>query len=52
MSCCHKHQQQRYHHENTKIGMFINYMYVDILFPIIKAITIMSERVTTDNQTP
>ena len=51
MSCCHKHQQQRYHHENTKIGMFINYMYVDILFPLTKAITIMFERVTTHNQT-
>ena len=51
MSCCHKHQQQRYHHENTKIGMFINYMYVDILFPLIKAITFMFERVTTHNQT-
>ena len=51
ISCCRKHQQQRYHHENTKIGMFINYMYVDILFPLTQAITIMSERVTIHNQT-
>ena len=51
MSCCHKHQQQRYHHENTKIGMFINYMYVDILFHLTQAITIMFEHVTTHNQT-
>ena len=51
MSCCHKHQQQRYHHENTKIGMFINYMYVDILFHLTQATTIMFERVTIHNQT-
>ena len=51
MCYCHKHQQQRYHHENTKIGMFINYMYVDILFPLTKAITIMFERVTPHSLT-
>ena len=45
ISCCHKHQQQRYHHENTKKGMFTNHMYVDIVFPLTKAITIF-ERVT------
>ena len=32
MSCSHKHQQQRCYNENTKICMFIYYMYVDILF--------------------
>ena len=47
MSCCHKHQQQRYHNENTKIYMFIHYIYVDILFPLSKAIPNMFERVTT-----
>ena len=31
--------------------MFIHYMYVDILFPITKAIPVMSERVTTHYQT-
>ena len=36
MSCCHKHQQQKYHHENTKICLFIHYTYVDILFPLQK----------------
>ena len=51
MSCCHKHHQQRHHHENTNIGMFINYMYVDILFPLTKDISIMFERVTTHNPT-
>ena len=25
MSCCHKHHQQKYHNENTKICMFIHY---------------------------
>ena len=47
MSCCHKHQQQRYHKGNTKICMFIHYMYVHILFPLTKAIPIMFEHVTT-----
>ena len=51
MSCCPKHQQQRYHNENTKICMFIHNMYVDILFPLTKAIPIMFERVTTHYQT-
>ena len=50
-SCCHKHQQQRYHYENTKICMFIHYMYVDILFPLTKVIPIISEGVTTHYQT-
>ena len=31
--------------------MFIHYMYVDILFPLTKAIPIMFERVTTHYQT-
>ena len=31
--------------------MFIHYNYVDILFPLTKAIPIMSERVTTHYQT-
>ena len=52
MSCCHKHQQQRSHHENAKICMFIHYMFVDILFPLTKAIPIMFERVTKHYQTP
>ena len=51
VSCCHKHQQQRYHNENTKICMFIHYMYVDILFPLTKTIPIMFERVTTHYET-
>ena len=51
MSCCHKHQQQRYHNQNTKICMFIHYMYFDILFPLTKAIPIIFERVTTHFQT-
>ena len=50
MSNYHKHQQQRYHHENTKIDMFINYMYVDVLFPLTQAITIMFQCVTIHNQ--
>ena len=51
MSCVHKHQQQRYNNENTKICMFIHYMYIDILFPLAKAIQIMFERVTAQYQT-
>ena len=51
ISCCHKHQQQRYHNKNTKICMFIHCMYVDILFPLTKAVSIMFERVTTHYQT-
>ena len=51
MSCCHKHQQQRYHNDNTKICMFIHCMYVDILFPLTKAVPIMFGRVTTHYQT-
>ena len=46
-----KIQQQSYHNENTKICMFIHYMYVDILLPLVKAILIMFERVTTHYQT-
>ena len=51
MSCCHRHHQQKYHHENTKICMFIHYMYVDILFPLTKFILFIFERVTTHYQT-
>ena len=51
MSCCHKPQQQRCHHENNKICMFINYVYVDVLFSLAKAIAIMLERVIRNNQT-
>ena len=51
LSSCHKHQQQRYHNENTKICMFIHYMYVDILFPLTKAIPIKFESVTTNQHT-
>ena len=36
MFCCHKHQQQRYHKENTKICMLMHCMYVDILFLLTK----------------
>ena len=50
MSCCHKHQQEKYRNENSKICMFIHYMYVDILFSPKKAIPIMIERVTTHSQ--
>ena len=46
MSCCNKHQQQRYHNENTKKCMIINYMHADMFFPLTKAIPIMFERVT------
>ena len=51
VSCCHKHQQQRYHNENTKTCMFIHYMYVDKFFPLPKAIPLMFEHVTTHYQT-
>ena len=51
MPCCHKHQQQRHHRENTKICVFIDYMYVEILFPLTKIIATMFERVTTHGQT-
>ena len=51
MSCCHQYQQQRYHYENTKVCMFIHYIYVDILLPLTKAIPIMFECVTTHYQT-
>ena len=44
MPCCHHHQQQS--RENTKICMFIHYIYVDILLPLTKAIPITFERVT------
>ena len=48
MSCCHQHQQQSYHDENTKICMFttLYVRYVDILFPLTKSIPIMFEHVT------
>ena len=48
--CFHKHQQQKYHNENTKISMFIRYMYANIPFPLTKAIPIMFEPVTTHYQ--
>ena len=51
MSCYHQHPQQTYHNENTKVCMFIHYMYVDILFSLTKAIAIMFERVITHYQT-
>ena len=51
MSCCHKHQQERYRNENTKICMFIHYMYVDTLFPLKKVIPITFKCVTTYYQT-
>ena len=47
MSYCLKHHQQMYHNENTKICISIHYIYVDILFTLIKAIPIMFERITT-----
>ena len=49
--CCHKHQQQRHHKGNINVGMFIHYMYVNKLFPLVKAIPIMFEHVTTHYQT-
>ena len=51
MSCCYKHQQQRYYDGNTKIHMFMHHMYVDILFLLTSVIPIMSERVTIHYQT-
>ena len=51
MSCCHKHQQQRYHNENTRTCKFTHYIYVDIFFPLTKAIPIMFEHVTAHYQT-
>ena len=47
MPCVHKHQQERYNNENTKICMFIHYVYVNILLPLTKAIPIMFDCVTT-----
>ena len=47
MPRCHQHQQQMYHNEKTKICMFIQYKYVDILFPLTKAIPVMFGRVNT-----
>ena len=49
--CCHKHQQQRYHNKKTKICKFIHYMFVDRLFLLTKAISIMFEPATTHYQT-
>ena len=51
MSYYHKHQQQRYHYENTKMCMFIHYMCVDIPFPLTKSIPFMFEPITTHYQT-
>ena len=51
MSYRHKHQQQGYPNENTKICIFMHYMYVDILFPLTKGTPIMSECVATYYQT-
>ena len=42
---------KRNHKKNTKVCMFILYMYVDILFPLKKFIPIMFERVITHYQT-
>ena len=50
MSCGHKHQQQSYHNENTKICIFIHHIHIDMLFPLTKVIPTMSERVTTYQQ--
>ena len=41
MSCSHKHQQQSYHNESTKICILIHYIHVDILFPLTKVIPTM-----------
>ena len=51
MSCCYKHQKQRYPNENSKTCIFIQYMYVDIFSPLAKAIPIMFDHVTTHYQT-
>ena len=51
MSSCHKHQQQRYHYETTKLCMFIDCICVDIRFPLTKAISVTFEGVTTHYQT-
>ena len=50
ISCRHKYHQQRYH-ENTKIRMSIQYMYVEILFHLTKVIPIMFQHVTKHYQT-
>ena len=47
MSCCHKHQQQKNHHENTKICMFLQYMHVDILLPLSKTIPVMFQALSS-----
>ena len=47
MSCIYEHQQQRCNNESTKICVFMHYMYVDILFPLTKAIPIKFERVSS-----
>ena len=51
MPSCHKHQQQRYHYENTKLCMFIDCICVDIRFPLTKDISVTFEGVTTHYQT-
>ena len=51
MSSCHQKQQQRRNNENTRVFMFREYMYDDILFSVTKAIPIMFERITTHYQT-
>ena len=50
ISCCHKHQQQKYHNESTKKRMFMHFMFVDMC-PLTKAIPIMFEYVATHYQT-
>ena len=45
--CCYKPQKQVYDNENTKICIFIRQMYIDILFSLAKAISLMFDCVTT-----
>ena len=49
--CCNKYQQQRYHNENTKICLFIQCMYVDVLFLLTKVILIVFGGVLPNSHT-
>ena len=51
MFCCHKNHQQKYNNKHTKICMFIQYRYVNILFSLTKVIPVIFEKVTSYYQT-
>ena len=48
---CHKNHQQKYDNKHTKMCVFIQYRYVNILFPLKKVIPVMFEKVTSYYQT-